>query len=941
MNNKLTWVHVSDFHFGKNGFDQEFTTKKMLNHISEQSDNGRKPDLIFVTGDIANSGKAEEFKLFNANFVTPLTDILGIDYLDRIFIIPGNHDLNRDVNEGFSKEKFSKADADYFYPTVKSSGKRKMLLDRFEAFSAEIPIDCVKEFAGEGGAFAITRAMSGRDVGIVGINTAWLCDGDSDKASLTPGIQITRAALEKVAQADVKFVLGHHPLDWLHPQHVAPLQAMFADHRIIYLHGHMHTEGVTQSISGSGEYMSIQAGAAWQAPEGGKWKNGLVWGELDFSAASNISLQPFHWSFDNQCWVLDGTRFHGSRRRGDRWIFDAPNGKGNAKIDYNPRKKSPALIGWDVKDLQLLESCTAPLGPEEAISYFDGSTPTWNIALSESVPRREIVNKVAGTFSAGALPLVCAVIGAGCEGKSTALLQASLEILRARPTKKLIWRTNHTRALVPEELIDTLKSHDDWLVVIDEADQVAKDVLRFIDSDYEGYEGKIDFILASRDSDWRSSGASDLAWTFKARYKEITLKDLGASDAEIIVAAWERYGSRGLGEELSNLPKNERAEKLRFYAKKEAKGNSDAFFGALLMCRHGGDLLDHAESMLNKLAAVQLENGKNLKDVLGYIAAMHSEGFTKLTFSALAGILEMSIVRLQSDVIRRLGKEAAATSTSTTVFTRHKYIAAAIVEVLETKFNEDVSRYFIELAVSEVERARREQVLDLAFWRYELSEQLFASGKERLATDITQNLLQADESNYHLLTKLASFYRRQGGAREALLLFRGFSGKPKHRGFYFEWGVCEGNERNLSENALLAIYALSDDSEDASLTVANARMYLSGLAICCDKLYVAFADPLFNESAGAAYSLLSLVWGGTRPGSQKSGDGLDSYLQDVKKNRRRLYGRSASIGTIANMIRSLVQYGVSAEVLQSVNVNSLSFQYLDRIVANVESVRPS
>ena len=66
---------------------------------------------------------------------------------------------------------------------------------------------------------------------------------------------------------------------------------------------------------------------------------------------------------------------------------------------------------------------------------------------------------------------------------------------------------------------------------------------------------------------------------------------------------------------------------------------------------------------------------------------------SKLTFSALAALIDMPVPKLQNEVIRQLGKEAAATSTSTSIFTRHMYIAMALVEVLETKFNEDISNY--------------------------------------------------------------------------------------------------------------------------------------------------------------------------------------------------------------------------------------------------------
>jgi hypothetical protein len=341
--------------------------------------------------------------------------------------------------------------------------------------------------------------------------------------------------------------------------------------------------------------------------------------------------------------------------------------------------------------------------------------------------------------------------------------------------------------------------------------------------------------------------------------------------------------------------------------------------------------------MLDRLAEVELPNGRTLKDVLGYIAAMHAEGFDKLNFAALAGLLELSIPKLQSEVLRQLGKEAAVTSTSTNIFTRHKYIASALIEVLETKYNEDISSYYIELATSEVERSKTEQVIDLAFWRFEMTEKLFTSGKRRLAIDIARKVYETDKS-FHLVTKLASLYRRQGSADEAVKLFRNFDTNPSHRGFYFEWGVCEGMLRHRSENALLAAWALSDQSETRSLTVEDARIFLYGLSRCCDNLHIAFADRIFSDAESACNSLLTILKQNDKGGKSESEELISNFSKDVAKRRKKLYGRAEAIAIICDMARNLEPYGVSPEVVRAVDANSVSFVSLDRIVRNVEAL---
>ena len=935
MSDSIKWLHLSDFHFGLHPSDQAFSSKKIVEHLKEAKAKGLTPDFIFITGDIANTGKKSEYAQFVEHLIGPIVDLLGSEFLDNIFTVPGNHDLNRHVNEEFSKEKFVRPESRSFNPDQGSALRREMLAKRFEDFFEHNFCESSTDIKSDRGAVVVGRTIGSEKVGIVGLNTAWLCDGEKDKEALTPGVAIVRDALEKISDCAVKFVLGHHPLDWIYPSHRQAIQSLLAAKQAIYLHGHMHSESFSNTLNGAGEFLAVQSGAGWQCPEGGKWKNGFMWGVADLDAGL-VRFQPFSWSFPNQCWALDGARFHENYRNGDWWETEAPRVR--TKPDYAPKQKSQRLVGWEIKDLTTLERSTEKLQEDVSIAYFDGATPTWSIALSDSIPRREIVDKVSKNFRPDtATPYVCVLLGAGCEGKTTALLQSGLEILRASKSKKLLFRTNHTRPFNPAELLETFRSHNDWLVVIDEADQVAKDILRFIDAGFDGYVGRIDFLLASRDSDWESSGAKRLAWTFKAKFKEEVVKDLSLRDADLIVKSWGKFGRKGLGEELALLPEDQRAEKLRFYAKKESKGNSDAFFGALLMSRHGNDLLDHAQSMLERLAEVELPSGRTLKDVLGYIAAMHVEGFDKLNFAALAGLLELSIPKLQSEVLRQLGKEAAATSTSTSIFTRHRYIAAALIEVLETKFAEDISHYYIDLATSEVIRSKTEQVIDLSFWRFEMTEKLFSSGKTRLAIDIARKVYETDMS-FHLVTKLASFYRRQGNADEAVRLFRNFDTNPNHRGFYFEWGVSEGILRHRSENALLAAHALSDQSETSSLTIENARIYLSGLAKCCDNLHIAFADRIFREAESACNSLLIILKKNDKVGKSEFEELTSNFAKDVAKHRKKLFGRAEAIAIVSDMVRKLGPYGIASEVVRAADAKSMSFMSLDRIVRNVEAL---
>ena len=72
-----------------------------------------KPDFVCLTGDIAHSGKKQEYGRAGA-FLKELAEALDLDPADRFFIVPGNHDVDRnevdDISEDM-REKITEANA--------------------------------------------------------------------------------------------------------------------------------------------------------------------------------------------------------------------------------------------------------------------------------------------------------------------------------------------------------------------------------------------------------------------------------------------------------------------------------------------------------------------------------------------------------------------------------------------------------------------------------------------------------------------------------------------------------------------------------------------------------------------------------------------------------------------------------------------------------------
>ncbi|MET3497154.1 putative phosphodiesterase [Variovorax boronicumulans] len=288
----------------------------ILEHVKSKKVAGFSPDFLFITGDIANKGADKEYEIFWLEFVTPLQEIIGGDIKRLTFAVPGNHDVDRRENPAFSRDEMVGPKSQYFDSTPNGGKLRKIFEPRFAAYQQADLTACGVQIFGEKGAFFTGFDVRGIKVGIVGINTAWLTKGDDDEGRLTPGKTLLENALDAVKNEQIKFVLGHHPIDWFFKHEQKMLKSLLGLHGSIYLHGHLHDAWAEPTYGGGNMYLAIQAGSCFQAREGERWKNGLLWGEADVST-SEIKLQPMNWIADHQSWAIVSDAFPDNMKTGD------------------------------------------------------------------------------------------------------------------------------------------------------------------------------------------------------------------------------------------------------------------------------------------------------------------------------------------------------------------------------------------------------------------------------------------------------------------------------------------------------------------------------------------------------------------------------------------------------------------------------------------------
>src|SRR6266852_825614 len=226
---KATWLHVSDFHFrGGDPYDRDVVLRALVKSVRAYRDGGRRPDLVFATGDIAHSGQDNEYEAATA-FFDALMEAAGVERR-HLFVIPGNHDVNRDQGVGLARTLGSREEADrYFKPTsgkVHITQKQRAFVQWYNCYFKGIRT--LPEDSTCGPVEAVE--VGGLKIGILPINSALFCQDDHDHNTLWVGRRCLDNALEKLGTlgTSLNVALVHHPLDWLSDIESSKIEAALA-----------------------------------------------------------------------------------------------------------------------------------------------------------------------------------------------------------------------------------------------------------------------------------------------------------------------------------------------------------------------------------------------------------------------------------------------------------------------------------------------------------------------------------------------------------------------------------------------------------------------------------------------------------------------------------------------------------------------------------------
>lgn len=273
----LNWLHITDIHLGMKDRGLWAGSKQiMLDDLARATAAIGPWDLVLLTGDLAFSGKAEEYRLVDAA-LDEIWQVLCKGHASApsplLLAVPGNHDMARPDKEDAIAQGLLTSDR-----AREGLWKgNRATAQNVQGWFAEYDTwwnGCryrPKTGLNTGllpGDFLYTYRKESLEIGLVGMNSAFLDVSDEIvEGQLWMELrQLASASTDLPAwlrQHTLTFLLTHHPVKWLSPESQEHYRAAIAPPGRFTAHlcGHLHEAFAEERSVGAGEASRI-----WQAP---------------------------------------------------------------------------------------------------------------------------------------------------------------------------------------------------------------------------------------------------------------------------------------------------------------------------------------------------------------------------------------------------------------------------------------------------------------------------------------------------------------------------------------------------------------------------------------------------------------------------------------------------------------------------------------------------
>ncbi|GGE98245.1 metallophosphoesterase [Sphingomonas prati] len=314
------FVHVSDIHFGQE--------RDHVVHIHDDVKRELVADAtavvaalpasevkgILVTGDVAYSGKAEQYEAAG-EWLDALAGGIGCP-IHRVQMVPGNHDLDRDklsIGGSHLLEYIRQGGPAEYEKVVSNDDDRATLFRRFEDYGRFcIGYNCGLDLEAKLATNMRVEVGPGRWIRFVRLNSSLLCHGAErhDPPELVIGerqFTIPRNAGEE------NVVLVHHPLNWYKDE--ADVRDYVRSRARVFISGHEHNPKVhIDEVDNGCDVMMLAAGAAVPFKSNDIYTYTYNVIEFDWDDATDslvVTMHPRAWNPRSKVFEADHKRLGG------------------------------------------------------------------------------------------------------------------------------------------------------------------------------------------------------------------------------------------------------------------------------------------------------------------------------------------------------------------------------------------------------------------------------------------------------------------------------------------------------------------------------------------------------------------------------------------------------------------------------------------------------
>jgi len=280
----LNFIHLSDLHIdASSDADTAPMTEALCNKLSEfrERKNLDQFDLLIVSGDLVNRG-SDSYDLVGKT-LEEICSAGGIDK-NRVFMVPGNHDVDRDkcksaLYESSINNLIQRPDC-----LLKEENDFSTFLsppfEKYTTFIQTFPLlERYQQFKLPGFAHC-ELDIDGLKVNLCGLNSALVAGPNDNQQNGVPKefkeLQNRCCGyhyLSKMLRDHKNFlnlVVSHYPLSWIHRLERQKVQQLLQQKRAILLTGHIHEETAEASGLVQSQLLQLGAGTAYGERWGGK-----------------------------------------------------------------------------------------------------------------------------------------------------------------------------------------------------------------------------------------------------------------------------------------------------------------------------------------------------------------------------------------------------------------------------------------------------------------------------------------------------------------------------------------------------------------------------------------------------------------------------------------------------------------------------------------------